>query len=142
MGFASTTPSLARFRSAEAGNPPRRPRSLHRSERTTPRHCFARLRRLKLAGTAIAKADLAERVGQLEALVLIGPRIEVCLRARPRTFHPRGIVRVKLRPLVQSARMGEHVPAASLVHVEANHLPAEWTLCLQGVKPPPTEELQ
>lgn len=37
--------------------------------------------------------------------------------------------------------MREHVATASLIDMEANHLPADGTLCYEGVEPPCSYEL-
>jgi hypothetical protein len=82
-----------------------------------------------------------ERVGQLEALMLVRARIEHRAGAGADALHLGGVVLAKSTALIQATRTREHVAAASLVDVEANHLLADRTLGGDRVKSPPAQEL-
>jgi hypothetical protein len=82
-----------------------------------------------------------ERVGQLEALMLVRARIEHRAGAGADALHLGRVVLAKSTALVQAAGMREYVAAAGLVNVEANHLLADRTLGGDGVKSPPSEQL-
>jgi hypothetical protein len=82
-----------------------------------------------------------ERVGQLEALMLVRARIEHRAGAGADALHLGRVVLAKSTALVQAAGMREHVAAARLVNVEANHLLADRTLGGDRVKSPPAQQL-
>jgi hypothetical protein len=92
------------------------------------------------AGAQIGSLFVNERVGQLEALMLVRARIEHRQCAGADAFHLGRVVLAKSTPLVQAARMREHVAAAGLVNVEANHLLADRTLGGDRVKSPPAQQ--
>jgi hypothetical protein len=92
--------------------------------------------------SAVRRSRLVkERERQLEALMLVRARIEHRAGAGADALHLGRVVLAKPAPLVQAARMREHVAAACLVNVEANHLLADRTLGGDRVKSPPSQQL-
>ena len=65
---------------------------------------------------------------QLETLMFIGVGIEDHQRTGAETFDLANIVLAKPAPLVESARVCEHVSPACSIDMEVNLLPADRTL--------------
>ena len=78
--------------------------------------------------------------GQLEVLTFARARIELFRAVRSDTFDVGGIVHRKPGPLVQCARVPEHMSAARFIDVKANHLLAHGTLCRKRMKLPSSQE--
>jgi hypothetical protein len=88
-------------------------------------------------------ADLffEQGVRELEMLMFVGMRIEQLSASRTHALHVSGVVRGEPGTFVEVARVTVHVLAAGLIHVEPDHLLADWTLRDERVKPPSPQEL-
>jgi hypothetical protein len=73
--------------------------------------------------------------------MLVRARIEHGAGAGADALHLGRVVLAKSTPLVQAARMREHVAAARFIDVKANHLLADRALGGDRVKSPPAQEL-
>ena len=80
-------------------------------------------------------------IGQLEALMFFGPRVEDHQRAGAKTFELADGVPAKPTSLVQAARVCENMSPACSIDMEVNRLLAEWALCTKRVKSPPNQQL-
>ena len=80
-------------------------------------------------------------IGQLEALMFLRARVEDHQRTGAKTFELADVMLAKPAPLVQSARVCEHMLPARSINMEVNRLLADWTLCEKRVKSPPSQQL-
>jgi hypothetical protein len=72
--------------------------------------------------------------------MLVRTRIEHGAGAGADALHLGRVVLAKSTPLVQAARMREHVAAARFIDVKANHLLTDRALGGDRVKSPPAQE--
>ena len=80
-------------------------------------------------------------IGQLEALMFIGPGIEQHQRAGTETFDLTDVMLAKPAPLVRSTRVCKNMSSACSIDMEVNRLPADRTLCENRVNSPPNQQL-
>ena len=80
-------------------------------------------------------------IGQLKALMFIGPGIEQHQRAGTETFDLSGVMLAKPTPVVQSARVCKDMSPACSIDMEVNRLLADWTLREKRVNSPPNQQL-
>ena len=73
--------------------------------------------------------------------MLIRAGIEDHQRTGAETFNLANVVLANPAPLVQSARVCEHVSPACSIDMEVNLLLADRTLCEKRVKSPPNQQL-
>jgi hypothetical protein len=80
-------------------------------------------------------------IWQLEALMFLGARIKHHQCTGAEAFELADVMPAKPAPLIQAARVCEHMTPARSIDMEVNRLLADWTLGAKRVKSPPTEQL-
>ena len=80
-------------------------------------------------------------IGQLEALMFIGPGIEQHQRAGTETFDLTDVMLAKPAPLIKSTRVCKDMLPACSIDMEVNCLLADRTLCEKRVNSPPNQQL-
>jgi hypothetical protein len=74
-------------------------------------------------------------------LMLVRVRVEQLSASRTDAFHFRGIVHRQAAAFVEFACVAVYVLTAGFIHVEPDHLLADWTLGHERVEPPSAQEL-
>ena len=95
----------------------------------------------RLSLTLMPHSVFKQRIGQFETLMFVRTRVKNHSGVGAQTFDFGDIVHAKSATLIKPARVRNHMAPAGSVEVELDPLAANRTLCVEGVRSPPAQQL-